>query len=201
MRAMCAISTAVSALMCTFGWRCLQPAEHLGVVLEPRAHVEPAHDVKLAHVRIRRGFRVHLIHRVAIRARFLRQSRVRAEDARLAKDADVGRIDVLVRREVHACCRASPRWPRSARCPTPSMSGVSKSVRPSAAVEPRARCDLRADRAQRRIRRDARSETFAGTGISAYVALDGERDVVAAEAEAVAQRGRDVAMARAMFGV
>ena len=111
----------------------LQSAEHLGVVLEPCAHVEPAHDVELAHVRIRGGLRVHLIHRVAIRPGFLGQPRVRAEDARLAKDADVGRIDVLVRGEVHDLpCFAS--FAAFARCPTPSRSGVSKSVRPSAAL-------------------------------------------------------------------
>src|SRR5450755_956107 len=39
-------------------------------------------------------------------------------------------------------------------------------------------------------------ETSAGTGTSAYVAPDGERDVVATEAEAVAQRRRDFASTR-----
>src|SRR5450432_3855629 len=82
-----------------------------------------------------------------------------------------------------------------ARWPTPRRSVVSKSVRPSAAdsrvpaatLAPMERSAGSVSRAK---------ETSAGTGISAYVALDGERDVVAAEAEAVAQRRGDVAPAR-----
>src|SRR3569832_1509212 len=82
-----------------------------------------------------------------------------------------------------------------ARCPTPRRSGVSKSVRPSAALSrvpeatfaPMARSAGSLSRAK---------ETFAGTGMSVDVAPDGERHVVPAESEAVADRRRHVAIAR-----
>ena len=94
-----------------------------------------------------RRFGEHLIERVAIRAFFLRQARVRAEDAGLPQDADVRRIDVLVRRERDAVAvlRAVHRvgqWPR------PRRSGVSKSATPSAGDEPLAALDLVGDRAR-----------------------------------------------------
>ena len=47
----------------------------------------------------RLGLGEHLLERVAVRALFLRQPRVPAEDARLPQDADVRRVDVLVRGE------------------------------------------------------------------------------------------------------
>ncbi len=80
----------------------LEPAEHLAVVGEPRLHVEAAHDVELAHVVVRGGLGERLLHRVAIGALFLGQAGVGAEDARLAQDADVRRVDVLVGGKVHA---------------------------------------------------------------------------------------------------
>src|SRR5512140_747604 len=75
------------------------------------------------------------------------------------------------------------------------MSGVSKSARPSAAVSRMPAATL-APMARSAGSLSRARDTSAGTGISADVALDGERDVVAAESEAVAQRGRDVAVAR-----
>ena len=56
-------------------------------------------------------FGVDLLHRVAVRAVFFRQPRVRAEDAGLPQDADVRRIDVLVRgeRDAVAVLRAIDR--------------------------------------------------------------------------------------------
>src|SRR6476469_2285899 len=82
-----------------------------------------------------------------------------------------------------------------ARWPTPSRSGVSKSVRPSAALRRVPDATLAPiARSAGSLRRER--ETVAGTGMSADVALDGERDVVAAKAEAVAERGRDAPLAR-----
>jgi hypothetical protein len=78
-----------------------EAAEHLGVIVQPRFHVEPTHDVELARHRAVRALRlgIHLIHRVAVRPLFLGQTRVRAEDAGLPQNADVGRVDVLIGRE------------------------------------------------------------------------------------------------------
>ena len=82
----------------------LEAAKHLGVVLEARLHVEPPDDVKLpCHGAVCRcRFGVHLFHGVPVGALFFRQPRVRAEDTRLAKRADIRRIDVMVRGERHA---------------------------------------------------------------------------------------------------
>ena len=79
----------------------LEPAKHLVVVGESRLHVEPTNDVELAgHATGRAlGFRIHLLHRVAVRAVLLWQARIGAEDARLPKDADVRGIDVLIGRK------------------------------------------------------------------------------------------------------
>ncbi len=55
-----------------------------------------------------RRFGVDLVERVAIRAFLFRQARVRAEDARLPQDADVGRVDVLVGREGDAVAVLGP---------------------------------------------------------------------------------------------
>ena len=51
---------------------------------------------RVSAVARRLGLGQHLLQRVAIRALFLRQARVRAEHAGLPQDADVRRIDVLV---------------------------------------------------------------------------------------------------------
>jgi hypothetical protein len=80
----------------------LEPAEHLAVVVEARLHIESPHDVELAHVGIRPCLGVHLVHGVAVGAAFLWQTCVRAEHARLAQDADVRGVDVLVGGEVDA---------------------------------------------------------------------------------------------------
>jgi hypothetical protein len=76
----------------------LEGAEHLGVVLQPGLHVEPADDVELPRERRVRLIRLgqHLLQRVAVRTLLLGQARVRAEHAGLAQRADVGRVDVLV---------------------------------------------------------------------------------------------------------
>ena len=89
---------------------CLQRAEHGRVVLEARLHVEAADDVKLARHAVRglRRLREHLLDGIAIRALFLRQARVAAEDAGLPQHAHVGRIDVLVRRERHHVAMLRP---------------------------------------------------------------------------------------------
>ena len=123
-RAMCAISTAVSALMCTCGKLALECAKHRRVVLEPRFHVEPTNNVELRRQACSRrlGLGQHLVERVAIRAIFFRQARVPAEDTRLAQDADVRRVDVLVRGEVDAVAMRA-RFIASASAPMPSEVG------------------------------------------------------------------------------
>src|SRR5690349_16004725 len=75
------------------------------------------------------------------------------------------------------------------------MSGVSKSVSPSAAVS-RVPSATLAPIARSAGSLSRAKDTFAGTGMSADVTLDGERDVVTAETKAVAQRGRHVPIAR-----
>src|SRR3569623_3485351 len=87
-----------------------------------------------------------------------------------------------------------------ARWPTPSRAGVSKSVRPSAALRRVPAATLAPiARSAGSLRRE--KETFAGVGMSADVALDGERGVVPAKSEAVAQRRRHGAIARDVRGV
>src|SRR5678809_127521 len=81
----------------------LEPTEHLRVIREARLHIEPADDVELAGQRAIGGgrFLPDLLHGVAVRALLFGESRVRAEDARLPQDADVGRVDVLIGGEHH----------------------------------------------------------------------------------------------------
>ena len=47
------------------------------------------------------GLGEHLLEGIPVRAIFLRQSCIPAEDAGLPQDADVRRVDVLIRREGH----------------------------------------------------------------------------------------------------
>ena len=199
MRAMCAISTAVSALMCTCGWSRLERAKHRRVVVEPRLHVEAADDVELARQAVARGrrFREHLLERVAIRAVFLRKARVRAEHARLAQDADVRRVDVLVggERDAIAVLRAVHGVRERARRRGGPACG--RATRALGVRESLARRDLVGDRAKRRIARcRSRLDRHAQRSRSVLEALDGERDVVPAEPEAVAERGAHFALRR-----
>ncbi len=79
----------------------LERTEHRRVVLEPRLHIEAADDVELLRQAVagRLGLGEDLLERVPVRAVFLRQPRIPAEDAGLPQDADVRRVDVLIRRE------------------------------------------------------------------------------------------------------
>ena len=97
-RARCAISTAVSALMWTIGVPLLEPADHVRVVAQPQLRVQAADDMELAG-RCPDGLRrfvIHLFQRPGVGPVFLRHAREGAEDAGLPQDADVGRIEVLI---------------------------------------------------------------------------------------------------------
>src|SRR3989442_4489648 len=81
-----------------------QAAEHVHVLREPQLGMQAAHDVELARGIIPRGIRFgeHLVQAARVGAVFLRHAREGTEDAGVAQDADIGRIDVLIRREVNA---------------------------------------------------------------------------------------------------
>src|SRR5574341_200818 len=80
----------------------LQPAKHVRVVRQLQLGMQAAHDVKLARgiFARRAGFGEDFLQAAGVGAVFLRHARERAEHAGIAQDADVGRIDVLVRRKV-----------------------------------------------------------------------------------------------------
>src|ERR1700752_845574 len=82
----------------------LEAPKHLRVVRQLQLGMEPAHDVELARRILAGGVGLgkDFLEAARIRAVFLRHARERAEHARVAQDANVGRIDVLVRREVYA---------------------------------------------------------------------------------------------------
>ena len=92
-RARWAISTAVSALMCTCGMPLLEPADHVGVVAQPELGVQPADDVELAggHAARLLGLVEHLLQRAGVGALLLRHPGEGAEHAGVPEDADVGR--------------------------------------------------------------------------------------------------------------
>ena len=83
---------------------CFEAAEHVDVILEPQLGMQAPHDVKLAR-RIfprRVGLGEDLLEASRVGAVLLRHAREGAKDAGVAQDADVGRIDVLIRCEVDA---------------------------------------------------------------------------------------------------
>src|ERR1051325_5205467 len=81
-----------------------QAAKHVCVVRQLQLGMQPTDDVELARRILARRVRLgeHVLEAARVGAVFLRHARERAEDAGVAQDADVGRIDVLVRREVDA---------------------------------------------------------------------------------------------------
>ena len=119
---------------------------------------------------LRAGSRLgeHLLQRVAVRAVFLRQPRVRAEHARLPQDADVRRIDVLVRRERddgRRASRGSPRRPARRGRAGPAMR---KSVDAVGRRQPLARRDLVGDRREAPGREMRRAVERDGSGHGAH---------------------------------
>src|SRR6185295_10864660 len=76
----------------------LEALKHVRVIRQLQLRVQPADDMKLAGRIVPRRVRLgeDFLEAARVRAVFLRHARERAEDARVAQDADVGRIDVLV---------------------------------------------------------------------------------------------------------
>ncbi len=76
----------------------LEAAEHVDVVREPQLGVQTAHDVELARRIVARGIRLdeHFLQAARVRAVFFGHPGERTEHAGIAKNADVGRIDVLI---------------------------------------------------------------------------------------------------------
>ena len=130
----------------------LEAAEHLQVIGEPQLGVQPADDVELARRVIVRGVRFgeHLLEAAGVGALFPRHPRERAEHARVAQDADVGRVDVLVRGEVDAVAVAAPVGQVAEAADGEEIAGVEEGE-PIVAGEPLTALDLGNDRGQRRI--------------------------------------------------
>ena len=84
------------------GMPLLQAAEHVEVVRQLELGMQAADDVKLAGRVFARCIRLgeDFIQTARIRAIFLRHARKRAEHARIAQDADVRRVDVLIGGEI-----------------------------------------------------------------------------------------------------
>src|SRR4051812_34312292 len=82
----------------------LEPAKHVRVIRESQLWMQAADNVKLARrvVACRIGFGEYFFEAARIRAVFFGHARKRTEDAGVAQDADVGRIDVLVGGKVHS---------------------------------------------------------------------------------------------------
>src|SRR5258706_2831672 len=87
----------------------LQAAKHVDVVCEPELGMQPADDVKLARRIVARGvrFREYFVEAPGVGAVLFRHPRERTEHARVAQNADVRRIDVLVCGKVHSVAIAS----------------------------------------------------------------------------------------------
>src|SRR6266566_5420895 len=83
---------------------CLEAAKHVRVVREPQLGMQAAHDVKLTGRIVPRRVCLgeHFLQTPRVRAVLFRHAREGAEHAGVAQDADVGRIDVLIGREVDA---------------------------------------------------------------------------------------------------
>src|SRR5579859_4801740 len=88
----------------------LEAAKHVRVVRQLQLGMQAAHDMEFARRVIPRGvgFGEHFFQTPRVGAVFLRHPREGAEDAGVAQNADVGRIDVLVRREVDAVAVPPP---------------------------------------------------------------------------------------------
>src|SRR5690242_28465 len=75
-----------------------EPAEHLQVIRQTQLGMQAAHDVKLAGGVVAGGFGLgeHFVERAGVRAVLPGHPRERTEHARVAQDAHVGGVDVLV---------------------------------------------------------------------------------------------------------
>src|SRR5260370_26202547 len=76
----------------------LEATESVEVVREPQLGVQTANDVELARRIVARGIRLdeHFLQAARVRAVFFGHPGERTEHAGIAKNADVGRIDVLI---------------------------------------------------------------------------------------------------------